>query len=514
MTKGPVKRGGNYHARKRVPDDVREIIGKNELWQSLKTGSRREANARLPFVLADFERTITAARAKLHGSESPISSSEWKHPLTVQEMASLHYARQIKHDENIRDSGGFDFLNAMGGYRERLQLIASGRATDQQIYHCVPVAMQIGVFRDNGNHDLIEGSPKWRHLARSIAAAWLESFKRSAERDVGDFSGQPQHPDIDVNANIEPPLSIRELFNEYCDERERLGISPKTRLRWTPAIESLIKFIKHDNARKLTKKQVIDWKNKQLGEWKVATVKRVHLAAVNAVFTWAVENDRIASNPVTGVRMSVPKEARSREKGFRDDEALAILRASRNHKRSKKEAAKTAAAKQWVPILCAHTGARVTEIVQLRKQDVFERDGITAIRITGEAGAIKERHYKDVPLHPQLITEGFVDFIERSPEGYLFIEVTHGEDVGLKADSKAGDVRRWLKEHGLVPEGMQAHHGWRHRFNTISWEHGLNARVVDAIQGHAPRTAGENYGDVTLKARYREIKKMPSYDLK
>lgn len=38
-------------------------------------------------------------------------------------------------------------------------------------------------------------------------------------------------------------------------------------------------------------------------------------------------------------------------------------------------------------------------------------------------------------------------------------------------------------------------------------------RVIDAIQGHAGRTAGDNYGDVTLKARIGAIWKLPEYDL-
>jgi site-specific recombinase XerD len=43
-------------------------------------------------------------------------------------------------------------------------------------------------------------------------------------------------------------------------------------------------------------------------------------------------------------------------------------------------------------------------------------------------------------------------------------------------------------------------HGFRHRFKTIGLEAGISTRVLDAIQGHAARTAGDSYGDVTVKA--------------
>jgi hypothetical protein len=37
--------------------------------------------------------------------------------------------------------------------------------------------------------------------------------------------------------------------------------------------------------------------------------------------------------------------------------------------------------------------------------------------------------------------------------------------------------------------------------------------VLDAIQGHAPRTAGDNYGDVTILAKKKGIDKLPGYDI-
>ena len=44
-------------------------------------------------------------------------------------------------------------------------------------------------------------------------------------------------------------------------------------------------------------------------------------------------------------------------------------------------------------------------------------------------------------------------------------------------------------------------------------ELGISDRVFDAIQGHAGRTAGDNYGDVTLKTKIDAIARLPDYDL-
>jgi integrase len=52
-------------------------------------------------------------------------------------------------------------------------------------------------------------------------------------------------------------------------------------------------------------------------------------------------------------------------------------------------------------------------------------------------------------------------------------------------------------------------HGWRHRFKTTGLEAGIPTRILDAIQGHAPRTAAEGYGEVTVKAMAQAMERVP-----
>lgn len=70
--------------------------------------------------------------------------------------------------------------------------------------------------------------------------------------------------------------------------------------------------------------------------------------------------------------------------------------------------AENAAARKWVPWLCAYTGARVNENTQLRASDVKAIDGIPCIHITPEAGTVKTVKERTVPLHPHLEEMGFL----------------------------------------------------------------------------------------------------------
>ncbi len=57
-------RGGTFYHRRRFPRDVQRLIGKAEVWRSLRTESFKVALRRLPSIAADVEAQIEAARLK------------------------------------------------------------------------------------------------------------------------------------------------------------------------------------------------------------------------------------------------------------------------------------------------------------------------------------------------------------------------------------------------------------------------------------------------------------------
>jgi hypothetical protein len=62
----------------------------------------------------------------------------------------------------------------------------------------------------------------------------------------------------------------------------------------------------------------------------------------------------------------------------------------------------------------------------------------------------------------------------------------------------------------VVPDPhVDPSHGWRHRFKTVGIDEQIEMRVLDAIQGHAPRNISEGYGEVTIKAKANAIAKFP-----
>lgn len=316
------------------------------------------------------------------------------------------------------------------------------------------------------------------------------------------------------------PVSISSLWSDYVKSRVAAGFMKDGGIRQRPVIENLRKFLGHNDARQITRRNLLDWRDELLKTLSAKTTNDIYLSTVRSMLKWAHDEERLPENIAATVRQPKPKKQRARDPGYSDSEALAILKASRAYEAKPdafgvvREKEQSVAAKRWVPLLCAFAGARVGEMLQLRKEDVREENGRWIIRITPDAGTMKAGHYRDVPLHRQVVAMGFVDHVKAGRDGPLF----HGSPDPAKAVSAAraqsNKIAAWLHEAGLVPDGLQPSHAWRHRFKGQARELGLDMRVTDAIQGHAAKSAADDYGDISLIAKARVIDAMPDYDLK
>ncbi len=304
-----------------------------------------------------------------------------------------------------------------------------------------------------------------------------------------------------------PKLAFPELFDAYATAA---GLSPATRKRWRPAILRLAVFAGNDDARRITAEIIADWKAALLAEGlSPVTVRDVYLASAKATLNWAVEERRLKINPAAGARVRVPRQTLTRERGFTDDEADSILRASlaRQDARISPE---NAAVRRWVPWILSLTGARVNEITQLRGQDVRERDGIAFIRITPEAGRVKTGRYRDVPIHPALMAQGFARFVEARGRGPLFYNPARssGSDQNPIYKRMGQKLAEWVRT--IVPDpGVDPNHGWRHRFKTIGRAADIPQEHLDALQGHAPANVGASYGTFPLPILAASVAKIP-----
>ncbi|QGY01989.1 hypothetical protein MMSR116_08935 [Methylobacterium mesophilicum SR1.6/6] len=204
-----------------------------------------------------------------------------------------------------------------------------------------------------------------------------------------------------------PPVPWRRLLAACAAEA---NLAPATVKRWSGVMAELEAALGRDDLASVSRRDLIDWKEKLLGSGRSAnTVRTPYLSAVKAIMNYGVAGGRLEANVATGVVVKTPRPVLSRDRDFTDDEALTILRGSLQEPPAKLSI-EHAAARRWVPWLCAYDGARLNEMTQLRGSDVRQVHGIWIVRITPEAGSAKTGLWRDVPLHPHLVAQGFLSF--------------------------------------------------------------------------------------------------------
>lgn len=316
-----------------------------------------------------------------------------------------------------------------------------------------------------------------------------------------------------------PSAPLLRMFEAYALEQ---GLKPGTAAEWRSMLKALIAFVGHDDAARLTVSDIDRWRDYLLTEpgrggklRSPGTVKDKYLCALRATLAWAVEKRRLPDNVATSVKVRTPTRIKLRERDFTTSEASAVLAATLLDHPECSDYDKRA--RRWIPWLCAYTGARVNELSQLRGNDVLNQNGIWCLRISPEAGTVKNNSVRLIPIHSHVIEQGFLSLAVSHGNNPVFYDASRIKNAGPanRYFKKVGErLRDWVRnEVGIIDPAVQPNHAWRHTFKTRCIEAEIPERVADAIQGHAPRSVGQAYGSVPLSVLARAIASMPRFEL-
>jgi integrase len=260
------------------------------------------------------------------------------------------------------------------------------------------------------------------------------------------------------------------------------------------------------------------------------TIKGTWIAAPRAMFAWAMRRRRllITNNPFVGIAVEVRRKSETRGKAFTEKEAATILQAAIAFPTIPRTTAGdivfAEAVKRWGPWMMAYTGARVVELTQARACDVWievfggqphipeELRGVdyAVLRITPEAGPVKNDKARIIPLHPHLIEQGLLKYVEavRSQQGADAPLFNSGQSLSARGSgsaSQAGEkLAAWVRSlsslcPSLADRAIKPNHAWRHTFRTRAARAGIEKRIRDEICGHAPGTVADQYEHPTVE---------------
>jgi integrase len=479
------KTGSTYYFRRPVPDDLlghfRTERGnpRAEWKRSLGTKDREDAKRLLRHHVTETDSLIDDARQALQ--IAPERSPE--------ELAALERQRETEAAEAALEAESQERRLA----RSELRTLWHRRKRTSTAILSPEQAAAVDLIREN--------DVELEELRRAVA------IMRAANEKLG----------ISVHASTrrgsmraQPAFSLSALFEDYAATGTARA---HTIVKWRAAINAFVQHAGHDDAQAVTRAEVSTWLQSLVeGGLAVKTVTGTYRAALARVFSRAHNVGSIPTNPAAGMEVIGPKATKTKRDDISDSEANVILKGALGPQ-PKGLSEHHALARRWGPWICAYTGSRITEVMQMRASDIVQEDGIWAFRITPDAGSVKDRKFRLVPIHSHLIEQGVLKLAQAGDAAPLFFDPTAARNpdaVQKQAEQRGNRLAAWVRELG-VTEVASPNHGWRHRVKTVARSAGISEAVIDAIQGHAARTEGEKYGKQPLANLRDAIERIPRY---
>lgn len=517
----------NYQTKLRVPADLVPILKRKQLTKSLGTPVYREAKKLARAIVGAWEAEFDDIRRRHDFTESDMRAA-----------VSEHYRRQLERDHDrrlnlptqdmVEDAKRAMFAKVHSGEITstdplaildaslEVQVLQQKRELDAQ--HRANYLEQLQEHLTTGESALIRyaadefierhklliepDSPAYKELCHRLLRGEIEFLKRTFERDKGDYTGTPTDP-ILSETNLAPMDNTS--FEAIIKERERLSanglgggrVSPRTLTKYRTQVAGFAKWRDSSRAATVTVEEVEQWRDHLLKTDQRKTV-RDKVATVRAVLKWGFDQSKgkLFPNgfPLDHLDLPTVETADSAKKTYTIAQAQKVLKAARAQKLSYL---------RWLPWLAAYSGARIGELIQLEKADISKvgDDWFFHIRVGGDR-TTKTMTGRKVPIHPAVINEGFLLFVNAAPQGRLFDQPRVEQNL---RDWIREDVMKGRKDNSPAPN-----HGFRHLFEDLRFGK-LSQEAAYYIAGRAMSGSAKGYGksDAMLPALAEEMRKFP-----
>lgn len=528
---------GTYQLRLAVPRRLRSIVGRREFTQSLGTSDRREAERRALPILSDWQQTLD--RAEREGSS--------RDPRKIAYEVGFEWLldRLETEQEKIPDDAGAFRAHILKREDELFRIVRQLRGGRTELIE----HMADGIIAKN-SMAMEKGSASYREFIVWIGEGVVEAVSVFLRRNKGDLAAEPQN--VALREHMErksspdvPREGMQDLLEQYIsqrvlEKRKRTASAEKDR----KIIQNFFEYAGQDRAvHSISRRDVRDWIQARAsmprGYEKMSsyvgmplrsavqaakTDKRprvgpktlnTYLSAISAFFRWLIARDHHdGPSPCDGLFYDAIKGDNPRPP-YTTDEINLILSSPlytgflRDGAEHQPGSLRTRDWRFWIPLVCLFTGARISEIAQLRVEDVREdQEGwFILIRHDDEASlSTKSGKSRFAPIHTKLAEMGFVLFCEKRRRDASAAAEPLFPDAQNVGSANAGDQaarfwRDYLKRIGVKSnkdggDGLGAH-SFRH---TIADRFREEAELFDAdigvALGHTVRTVTSGYGQV------------------
>lgn len=530
------RRDGIYHLRIRVPDAIRPQVGKTELVRSLRTNSLRKARplaALLTALVMEAFEMIKLNEMTTHDARKLVQEC------FVQVMAEQEYGGFLQttsepdfeyHEQRVLSEDRITDLQAQIG----------GNHFDPEIRHRVRDL----VIRQGYSPNMLP-EVRLNDLANGIARVLIEQQRlfisrledRLAPQVITDelFQNGVEHANTaEFGTKFKGP-SLGSAVHSFLESHKSVWKLKTYKARlWQ--LGYLVEYLGSERPLASIKAEDIrSYRNAVLtlrakhgfqATQTFAAKQTSNIAAriepktaelifqpVRTFFNWCVSSEGLVEvNPAQAVKVTVKhdKKVGRVRRPFEVDEIKKLFYwplfqgCKSNSRRHVPGNNVYRDGKYWLPILGYYTGCRLGELVQMAIEDVVANDVHPHLDINEKAligGSNKSvkstAGLRQVPLHPDLIELGFLEFAAKrakqdKPNVRLFSEIPFGID-GQASTEYSKIFGRLMDKTGLKDPQL-VFHSWRHGAEDALRDAGVQPYTIDRIIGHADTTMGGKYG--------------------
>lgn len=381
------------------------------------------------------------------------------------------------------------------------------------------------------------------YLAR-VQRERLEGKRFSSEFSENDYqtilSGSyPRAQEIIASEHVD---AIGDLAKQYLDAPHQWCVKGALDVKNT--LELLCEYYGKDtDIRKLTKREMRNFRDNVLmklparrnvlPQFKGMTLQQClackdaktlslqtvnhRLADLSGFFTWCVEGEYIAANPVSGLQLEINGKVSNERLPYSSEELQKIFTLLREDKLNA-----WAPFKLWIPLIMLYCGCRQNEVCQLFTDNVLLINGIPCFEFieSEETGArVKnESSIRATPIHPFLLQLGFLEYaakrkFDRRNKKGTAVQLWPQMDYNPK-DGYARRFRVFFEDFNrkyITKEPKKSCYSLRHNFIDNLKQQGIQETIVSEICGHVTgsKITYRRYGsDLNTELKRNTMKKL------
>lgn len=484
---------GTFYHRPNVPRDLVEYIGTRQIWVTLRTKDPQVAKERERIAAIHTEQWFNQCRQEL-AAKRPAppkpTTPEWRKitPDLITSVRGEIIHRLMALDEDAR----LHAPETMGRFREVME--NDKEYYKKNVYNVSDPDIQkviAGVLKGL-NIEVDQQDPQYLRLSASIIDALYRAADGIAKRNQGDYIETPSpimeqksisilqaHEHwanrtdnekmkgeyrkavdlfIQLHGNISVNNITREHMRRYRDTIENIPIFTGTRYNGT--FSELAEIVKENPALKLTSN----------------TMKK-YMMAINVAVNLAVkegymDNFSNWNNPCTEM-LDVNGKESNVVYPFTNEELTIIFGKDYPGEGDN----------YWIPLIALYTGMRMSEILQLTKEDIKCEGEIYYFDINKNDGkSVKTKQsIRKIPVHQDLMKLGLIDYISEKVKIFNATKVQYSSVFS-----------RYLSKIGIIDKS-KVFHSFRHTFTAACEAVGMDIAVQYALEGHSLGTVGQKH---------------------